>query len=120
MSGQVPPSSRGRRAPRGGDDIERAADLFERFTGHDATRANRLVLPPTPRALMLLGDLDGVLYTCVRDGEVERYIHEFRKRDRPQLAVAPGGRQLYIVGGAYRVTSLGIVDDSDTRHRNAR
>jgi hypothetical protein len=120
MSGGVPPSSRGKRAPRGGDDLERAADLFERFTGHDATRADRLILPPRPRALMLLGDLDGVLYTAVRDGEVERYIHEFTKRDRPQLASSPDGLQLYIVGGAYRVTSLGIVDASDRKHRNAR
>jgi hypothetical protein len=120
MSGQVPPSSRGRRAPRGGDDLERAADLYERFTGMDATRADRVMVPPLPQAIMLLGDLDGVLYTATRDGIVEKYIHEFIRQDRPRLGASPDGRQLYIVGGRYRVTSLGIVDASDRKHRNAR
>lgn len=121
MSGGVPPSSKGRRSPaRTVDQVEAAADLYERFTGHDATRATRQLVAPMPRALMLLGELDGVLYTAIRDGQTERYIHEFARQDRPILAAGPNGQGLYILGGRYRVTSLGIVDASDRKHRNAR
>lgn len=111
MSGRVPPSSRSR--------VARAADLFERFTGHGATRGERVRIV-VPDVALVVGTLDGLLYTAVRDGIEERYIHEFAKRDRPILAASADGRQLMIVGGGYRMTELGIVDDSDKKHRHAR
>jgi hypothetical protein len=111
MSGQVPPSSRSR--------VARAADLFERFTGHEASQGSRVKVY-VPDVAMVIGTLDGVLYTAIRDGQRERYIHEFAKRDAPILAASADGRQLMIVGGNYRMTELGIVDASDRKHRNAR
>ena len=112
MSGGVPPSSRA----RGRDDLERAADLFERFTGHDAQNETRVTVPPLPKVAAVIGECDGVLYTTVRDGQTERYIHKFRKADKPLLCVAPDGRQILLVGGRYRFTEAGIVDDSDKKH----
>ena len=120
MSGRVPPSSRARARLLTGSDIERAASMSERFTGHAAEPLGRVMVPPLPRVATVIGELDGVLYSCIRDGRPERYVHEFARPDRPLLAVSPDGRQLIIVGGGYRFTALGIVDDSDKRHRNAR
>ena len=116
MSGGVPPSSRARGRASGRNDIERAADLFERFTGHDAQNETRVTVPPLPRVAAVIGECDGVLYTTVRDGKTEKYIHKFRKSDRPLLCVAPDGRQILLVGGRYRFTEAGIVDDSDKKH----
>ncbi len=59
---------------------------------------------------LLIGDLDGVLYTTVRDGLKESYVHKFRKKSRPQLASSFDGKQLYILGGGYAFTDRGIVD----------
>lgn len=126
MSGRVPPSSRAgktRRSARGLSqraDVRRAADLFERFSGHEVESVDRVTVPPMPAVAVAVGELDGVLYTTVRDGKVERYIHKFRAADRPILACAPDGSALFILGGRYRFTELGIVDESDEKHRNAR
>jgi hypothetical protein len=116
VSGGVPPSSRARGRARGRDDLERAADLFERFTGHDAQNETRVTVPPLPKVAAVIGECDGLLYTTVRDGQTERYIHKFRKADKPLLCVAPDGRQILLVGGRYRFTEAGIVDDSDKKH----
>lgn len=120
MSGGVPPSSRGKRKPAGITDVEKARDLYERFTGHNGEEIGRVDVPPLPKVAAVIGECDGVLYTTVRDGEVEKYIHRFAAKDKPLLCVAPDGRQILLVGGRYRFTSLGIVDDSDKRHKNAR
>ena len=125
MSGGVPPSSRARartrrRNPAPGGDVARAADLYERFTGHDPEELGTVKVNPLPKVAAVIGECDGVLYTTVRDGQTERYIHEFRKADKPLLCVSPDGRQILLVGGRYRFTELGIVDASDKKHRNAR
>lgn len=118
MSGQVPPSSRAGRKSRRAllSDYQRAADLFERFSGHDAEELARVKLPTLPKVLAVIGELDGVLYTTVRDGRVERYVHEFADRDKPLLCVTPDGRHLHIVEGRYVFTERGIVDASDTKN----
>ena len=77
-------------------------------------------VPPLPKVAAVIGECDGVLYTTVRDGVKERYIHEFRKGDKPLLCVSPDGRQILLVGGAYRFTEAGIVDDSDRKHAHLR
>jgi hypothetical protein len=125
MSGSVPPSSRARgrnvrrRAPARGD-VDRAADLYERFTGHDPRELGTVNVPELPRVAAVVGECDGVLYTTVRDGKTERYIHEFAARDRPLLCVSPDGRQILLVGGRYRFTEAGIVDASDKKHRHLK
>ena len=63
---------------------------------------------------------DGVLYTTTRDGREEKYVHEFRKRDKPLLCVSPDGEQLFIVAGRYVFTERGIVDRSDKKNLPAR
>lgn len=122
MSGSVPRSSRarGRRANPPAGDVARAADLYERFSGHDPEELGRVKVPPLPKVAAVIGTCDGVLYTTVRDGVEERYIHEFAARDKPLLCVAPDGRQILLVGGRYRFTEAGIVDASDKKHAHLR
>lgn len=116
MSGGVPPSSRaGKRNPRG-SDLQRAADLYERFTGHKAEVIGAVDVPPVPKTAMVIGECDGVLYTTVRDGKTERYIHEFAHGDKPLLCVTPDGKQMLFVGGRYVFTERGIVDLSDKKN----
>ncbi len=122
MSGRVPPSSRAGQTRRAAllSERERAEDLFERFTGHDAEPIARVRLPPLPEHMAVIGELDGVLYTTTRDGREEKYVHEFRKRDKPLLCVSPDGEQLFIVAGRYVFTERGIVDRSDKKNLPAR
>ena len=90
-------------------DIERASRLYKRFREADPkrTRAVRIKLP---KALMVMGTLEAVLYTTSHAGQVRMYKHVFSKGSRPVLAAAPGKRQLFIVGGRFHVTERGIVD----------
>lgn len=126
MSGRVPPSSaaRRRRASVSGLDSEarRAALRYERFTGHDVNHAEALEVPWLKRntAVTVIGKLDAVLYTTVRDGVVERYKHDFAAVDAPLLCVDASGRQLFVMGGAYDFTEKGIVDASDAKNSPRR
>ena len=114
MSGRVPPGSRAnsrrvsemmRAAPA---DVKRAALLRERFTGEDTTPLGVFEVPPLPKAVAVIGECDGILYTTVRDGQKERYIHEFNSKDKPLLCAAPDGRQILLIGGRYVFTDRGI------------
>jgi hypothetical protein len=120
MSGGVPPSSRARgrrhKNPRA-DVMRRAVDLYESFSGHDAEVIGTVQIPDDVSVGVCIGTLDGVLYTTVRDGVTERYIHEFKSRDKPMLVVSPDGEQMWIVGGNYDFTERGIVDGSDAKTR---
>ena len=93
--------------------IERAADLYERFTGHDALELGRVKVPSMPAVGVAIGEVDGILYSTIRDGVLEKYIHKFRKSDRPLFVVSPDGKVLYLLGGNYNFTERGIVDESD-------
>ena len=109
----VPASSRaGQHAPTA-SELERCADLYERFSGQDAVEIGMVDLPPMPKAAVAIGDCDGILYTTVRDGVVEKYIHKFNKADRPLLVVDSTGKTLYLIGGRYTFTERGIVDQTD-------
>lgn len=94
-------------------DIRKAANLYERFSGHEAEECGRIRVPPMPKVGVAIGKIDGVLYTTVRDGRLEKYIHKFHAGDEPLFVVAPDGKQLYLVGGRYDFTERGIVDKSD-------
>jgi hypothetical protein len=120
VSGGVPRSTRAGRARARGSDVERAADLYERFSGHDPEAIGTVQVAPLPKVAAAIGHCDGVLYTTVRDGKTERYIHEFAAKDRPLLCVSPDGKQIILVGGRYRFTEAGIVDASDRKHRHLR
>lgn len=116
MSGRVPPSSRAGQAARritSRKDVQRAADLYERFTGHDAEVIGKFYIPALPKTAVAIGTVDGIMYTTVRDGRTEKYIHKFKAKDKPVFAVTPDGKQILFVGGSYTFTERGIVDDSD-------
>jgi len=60
-----------------------------------------------PDVLVQLGTLRAVVYTADRgDGGDRQYIHFME--NEPLLTCDPDGKQLYIVGGRYRVTRRGI------------
>lgn len=122
MSGKVPPSSRAGKRTRvqtRNADVRRAASLYERFTGHEVDTVDRVHVPALPKVLVNIGELDGVLYTTVRDGRVEKYIHKFAAKDKPLLCVAPDGSSIFVIGGRYTFTERGIVDHSDVKTRKA-
>ncbi len=61
-----------------------------------------------PRLLVNLGRLRALVYASDKGqrGRPRTYIH-FMER-QPWLTCDVGGKQLYIVGGKYRITSRGI------------
>lgn len=81
-----------------------------RFTGHAAKSGVEAKVIPLSGVGMVIGELDAVCYTTVRDGETESYKHEFRKKSRPMLVSSADGKNLYIVGGSYHFGARGIVD----------
>jgi hypothetical protein len=95
------------------------ADLYRRFTGHAAKPWKTVKKPIVPDAAAVIGYCDGLLYTTMRDGRVERYKHDFADSDRPLLCVGPD-RQVFLIHGKYRFTEAGIVDASDTAHAHVR
>jgi hypothetical protein len=64
----------------------------------------------TPAVAVEIGDLGGVLYTTVRDGRTEKYVHKFRRDSRPVLAAGSDGKSLHVIGGEFEFTDRGIVD----------
>ena len=97
-------SARARRGP-----VKRGCALFEKFHRYDADRVvRRRLRRRIPRVLVRLGRLKAVVYTSDK-GSTDRpltYIH-FMER-QPLLTCDTRGRQLYIVGGRYRVTERGL------------
>lgn len=59
----------------------------------------------------LLGELAQINYIATRDGETVEYRHRFKEKSRPQLVSTYDGSMLLILGGRYRVTNAGIVDE---------
>lgn len=91
--------------------IQKAKKLFYDFSGHELGNDAFEVSMPRPSILIPVGQLDGVLYTTIRDGKKESYIHEFKKpNSQPLLATDADGEQLYILEGNYKFTEKGIVD----------
>ncbi len=93
----------------GGTGLSRALGRFRLFHGFPAPRIvrkrQRLAMP---RVLVDMGELRGLIYRASRGapGGPRTYIHFMETP--PQLACDPQGRQLYILGGRYRVTPRGI------------
>lgn len=112
----VPASSRAGVSRQVRDQVQQAADLYERFSGHDPEAIGKVKIPTVPRVGVAIGEVDGILYSTVRDGVLEKYIHKFRKADRPLFVVSPDGKQLFLVDGNYTFTERGIVDMSDKKN----
>jgi hypothetical protein len=100
------------RAP-GQTDCERsfqaAQNLFQRF---HCFAPPEVVTEPCqrviPKVLVNLGQLRGLIYKSDKwqRGRPQTFIHFMETP--PRLACDPEGRQLYIIGGNYRVTARGI------------
>lgn len=89
--------------------IDEARELFRDFRGSDPDSLKTVRLR-NPKTGLVIGELDGVLYTTVRDGKRESYIHEFKKRSRPTLVASHDGQSLHVLGGEYEFTEAGIED----------
>jgi len=89
--------------------IKEATERFKDFTGHDPEYVDSLQYDQYG-VYFRVGDCDGILYTTIRDGVKESYIHKFKKKSRPHLCASFDGQQLIILGGGYSFTERGIVD----------
>lgn len=92
------------------DTIPPALRLFRDFTGHDGELMGKIEFPHYPKTVICIGELIDVGYVTVRDGQRERYRHEFAAKSRPLLLAQHDGKQLFIYGGRYDFTERGIVD----------
>lgn len=90
--------------------LRNAKKLFSDFTGHEGNHIETVDKPVLPDVMLNVGEIDGILYTTVRDGVTEKYIHKFKKKCRPLFTVSHDGKQLFMLGGSYDFTELGIVD----------
>lgn len=97
--------------------IRDASELYENFTGHKAKILANIKKPDIPDVLVGVGEVDGILYTTVRDGVTEKYIHEFHKDAKPAFCVAPDGSQIFFIGGEYDFTERGIIDRTDPKQQ---
>lgn len=109
----VPPSSRAGKKRSASSEVQRAANLYERFSGHEPESIGKIKVKPFPKVAVAIGEIDGILYSTVRDGKLEKYIHKFHRADKPLFVVSPDGKQLLLVGGYYTFTERGIVDRND-------
>jgi hypothetical protein len=89
--------------------LQQAASLLREFSGHEASEVLKVSDKPMRKGLVI-GEMDGVLYTTVRDGQTEKYIHRFKKASRPLLTASADGTKLGIVGGQFQFTEAGIED----------
>lgn len=93
-----------------GAAVRKAAALYTDFTGHEDVKITKVSVAGLPKAALAIGQVDGILYSTVRDGQHEKYIHRFKSSSRPLLLSSPDGKQLYLIGGSYDFTERGIVD----------
>jgi hypothetical protein len=110
MSGRVKPSKRVRAREAHGPEYEQASALYESFTGHQAEPLGSVNVK-VPSVALCVGECDGILYTTVRDGVVEKYIHKFKAKAKPMLCASPDGKSLFLVEGDFTFTERGIVDN---------
>jgi hypothetical protein len=89
--------------------LDEACGLFRQFHCFDAPRllrqpCQRLI----PKVVVHLGELRGLIYRSARRGfgKPQTFVHFLETP--AQLTCDVRGRQLYILGGRYRVTRRGI------------
>jgi hypothetical protein len=102
-------ASKRRKNPSKRGELDKAARLLKDFSGHRPGEVLRVKQAPIKRGLVI-GTLDGVPYTTIRDGKTEHYLHEFSENARPLLIASSDGRKLGIVGGRFQFTEAGIID----------
>ena len=88
------------------DEARKLFEQFHRFASPESRRARcQRLIPPV---LVHVGELRGLIYRSDRGTcrSPRTFIHFMRTPAR--LACDPQGRQLYVLGGRYRVTPRGI------------
>jgi hypothetical protein len=92
--------------------VDKAARDYAAFAGKPADRIQRFPAKTLSGTAWKLGTMRGVLYEADLEGEGKTlFFHPFKKSARPTLAVLHNGRTLATLGGAFRVTERGIVDE---------
>jgi len=100
---------------RTSNELHAAMNLYRKFSGHKPELIGKTKKPIIPDVGIVIGELDGVAYETVRDGEKQKYFHQFDKKVRPLLISSHDGRCIYILGGEYDFTEDGIVDATDKK-----
>lgn len=92
------------------DRKELAKKLYNDFSGEELGDSEFNIEIPDDLVVFPVGRLDGIMYTTVRDGKTEKYLHQFKGKSAPLLVSTHDGDQLFIVGGNYEFTETGIND----------
>ena len=87
----------------------RGERLYSDFHG-EPPRHVKMHRLPAFREGVEVGPLVAVTYDTVRDGKKIRFEHEFKKRASPLLTVSDDGRKIAVIGGDFRFTDRGFVD----------
>lgn len=91
-------------------NLLKAKDLYRDFSGHEPDIIESIEID-WPKTGLTVGECDGVLYSTVRDGVREKYVHQFKKSARPLLVASHDGEKLALIGGNFNFTDRGIVDN---------
>jgi len=94
--------------------LSQAVALFKDFRGDDPDFVDEIEID-LPDTALVIGKLDAVMYTTMRDGKKLSFIHKFKASAKPLLCSSYDGKQLLLVGGSYNFTDRGIVDKSRKR-----
>lgn len=94
------------------EEVSEAIDRFTDFRGDEPDFIETMELKPIDPVMLTIGQCTGIMYETTRDGQKEKYIHQFKKTAQPLLCVSSDGLQLYLIGGSYSVTDRGIEDNS--------
>lgn len=91
-------------------NYSRAIGAYKDFTGHDPSHVDVYGLDEEDVTGYKMGQVIGIAYKAKRDGKIDQYFHKFKQQSRPELVASDDGKQLYIAGGAYKITDHGIED----------
>ena len=89
--------------------LRNACETFQQFHCFRPRQIDRVPYARViPKVLVQLGELRGLIYSSDRGqrGRPRTFVHFLETP--AALACDPSGRQLYVVGGNYRVTPRGI------------
>ena len=98
-------------SPRGAKPLyEQGKQLYSAFMQRSSTRSRKLNVKALPKVALAIGKVTRLYYVSDRGGRAVEYRHDFATGSRPLLASSHDGKQLMLLGGAYRFTHRGIVD----------
>lgn len=86
--------------------LKRANRLYRAFH-EQPPREHEIIRLNNDVQLVAIGECTRISYLTPENVE---YMHKFKKKSRPMLAVSDDGKQLYLVKGKYRFTDRGIED----------